>query len=70
MSPSREKQEVSAVTELRYKWSLTDLIQVHHYSIDSVSSLSILGMNSWISPEQMIVDLIKQLKGTTLSDAL
>ncbi|DAA77661.1 TPA_exp: Aldehyde reductase II [Trichophyton benhamiae CBS 112371] len=44
--------------------------EVHHYSIDSVSSLSILGMNSWISPEQMIVNLIKQLKRTTLSDAL
>lgn len=70
MSPSREKQEVSAVAKLRYKWRLTDLIQVHHYGIDSASSLSILGMNSWISPEQMIVDLIKQLKGTTLSDAL
>ncbi|OAL74534.1 hypothetical protein A7D00_0126 [Trichophyton violaceum] len=44
--------------------------QVHHYSIDSGSSLSILGIDSWISPEQMSIDLIKQLKWIGLGDAL
>ncbi|EGD96059.1 hypothetical protein TESG_03519 [Trichophyton tonsurans CBS 112818] len=44
--------------------------QVHHYSIDSGSSLSILGMDSWTSPDQMIIDLIEQLKRTALSDVL